>query len=67
MNDKILSEDMTYYEMLNIKNNSSIEEIRLAFKQKALEYHPDRNPGNSFATANFILIKIHIFMHASHW
>ena len=32
-----------YYEVLGTSRNDSEEEIRKAFRKKALEYHPDRN------------------------
>lgn len=32
-----------YYEVLGVARNDSEEEIRKAFRKKALEYHPDRN------------------------
>ena len=32
-----------YYEVLGVTRNDSEEEIRRAFRKKAMEYHPDRN------------------------
>jgi molecular chaperone DnaJ len=32
-----------YYEILEVSRNDSEEEIRKAFRKKALQYHPDRN------------------------
>lgn len=34
---------MTYYELLNIKNNATIEEIKKAYREKVLLFHPDVN------------------------
>jgi curved DNA-binding protein CbpA len=34
-----------YYALLEINENSSIEDIKSAFKKMALKWHPDRNPG----------------------
>ncbi|MCK4494872.1 MAG: DnaJ domain-containing protein, partial [Candidatus Aminicenantes bacterium] len=33
-----------YYEILGISHNSSSEQIKRAYRQMALKYHPDRNP-----------------------
>ena len=32
-----------YYEVLGVSKNNSEEDIRKAFRKKAMEYHPDRN------------------------
>ena len=33
----------TYYELLNVTENASIDEIQAAYRRKAKEYHPDVN------------------------
>lgn len=43
----------TYYEILQVKNNATEEEIKIAFKKLAKQYHPDLNQNNQYATANF--------------
>jgi curved DNA-binding protein CbpA len=35
-----------YYQILNVRRNSSAEDIKKAFRRLALRYHPDRNPEN---------------------
>lgn len=46
----------TYYEILGIASNVSIDIIKSAYRKLVIKYHPDRNPGNKDAEKRFIEI-----------
>ena len=46
-------EDRDYYKILGISREASEEEIKKSYRKIAMQYHPDRNPGNKEAEEKF--------------
>lgn len=42
-----------YYEVLGIDKSASANDIKKAYRRKAMEYHPDKNPGSKEAEEKF--------------
>lgn len=48
-----MSAKRDYYEILGVTKTSTKDEIKKAYRKLAMQYHPDKNPGNAEAEAKF--------------
>lgn len=48
-----MSTDIDYYELLEVERTADEKVLKTAYRRLAMQYHPDRNPGDSEAEARF--------------
>lgn len=42
-----------FYEVLEISKSASLDEVKKAYRKKAIQFHPDKNPNNKEAEDRF--------------
>ncbi len=48
-----MSNKRDYYEVLGVAKTATADEIKKAYRQKAIQFHPDKNPGDAEAEEKF--------------
>src|SRR4030043_1469881 len=49
-------ENRDYYKILGVTRSANEEEIKKAYRKVAMQYHPDRNPGDKESEEKFKLV-----------
>lgn len=48
-----MAEKRDYYEVLGVQKNANADEIKKAYRKAAIQFHPDKNPGDKQAEDKF--------------
>ena len=49
-----MSSKRDYYEILGVTRSATEVELKQAYRKLAIQYHPDKNPGNTAAEEKII-------------